>query len=443
MSDNEDQVPPVQVEDPPYLKQENESSADPTPEAVNPIDKSPDNIEALEEEIIKLAEADEEAKEPTSALDELTGNLGESPIEDLKEPGDLASPTDNMNPFEVEEVSQDDETAKTLKKYQSTLQELKEDIQRLNKQLDLKAKLAKPEPSDEELFRIRTVCKLTKAEAKALRTETENLAEANAQLSETIDNLKDSSASKPVSSDKIVSLTGKLRELEREYADLTKNNDVSLQDLEKVLNPDVPQKFVNEFYVNVQKRVDLLETENNSLSLLLKKHSVELVKLREKLENSTLRKKANDEIKGKLKNLEDTYENFIVTEGRLKNGIKESIEELSFYSDKQENQHDIESARNILKDMREQVHNLELEEERLEFVLQEKRNFFRAKQVYGLQRSKTSNKLRSDMELLGMVLVEKDQMVSRMKREIDELVIKTHKVQIDIKEIQDRKSVFN
>jgi cell division protein FtsB len=409
----------------------------------SPLEKSPENIEALEEEFIKLAEEDGQEK-LGSPLEEMTGNLVDSPIEDIKESGECLSPQDNLNPFEVDEAHEDDQSeAKLLKKYQATLQDLKEEITRLNKQIELKAKLARPEPSDEELFKIRTVCRLTKAEAKALRTETEQLAESNAQLSESIENLKDQSASKPATNERVLSLTQKLRGLEKELQDLSKTHEVSLQDLEKVMNPEVTQKFVNEFYVNVQKRVDMLETENNSLNLLLKKNSVELSKLKEKLENSTIRKKANDEIKNKLKSLEETYENYIVTEGRLKNGIKESLEELSFYSDKQENQHDTDSARNILKDMREQVRLLELEEERLEFVLQEKRNFFRAKQVYGLQRSKTSNKLRSDMELLGMVSVEKEQMLSRMKREIDEINIRTHKVQIDIKEIQDRKNAFN
>lgn len=425
-------------------------------------DLDPENIQELEAELIQLAEADPKSpeinegeeekdlsKEKESPLEEVTENLGESPIENVKDSVDGISPCENMNPFEVDEAIIDYETPKEspetniLKKYQSTLQDLKEEISRLNKQIDLKQKLIKPDPSEESLHKIRTVCKLTKIEAKELRTTAENLAEANAQLSENIESLKDQSASKPISSQKLETLQNKLKALEKEYNDLNKSHELTVKDLEKALNPDTPQKFLNEFYVNLQKKIDSLDSENSSLSTILKKSSVELSKLKEKLENSTLRKKANDEIKNKLKALEDTYENYLVTESRLRVGIKESLDEYSFYSDKQENQHDADSAKNILRDMREQVSKLEAEEENFEFVLQEKRNLFRAAQVYGLQRSKTSNKLRSDMELLGMVLVEKEQAVSRLRKEIDELNIKTHKVQIDIRELQEKKNIFN
>ena len=90
--------------------------------------------------------------------------------------------------------------------------------------------------------------------------------------------------------------------------------------------------------------------------------------------------------------------------------------------------------------MRDQVYKEEVELENLEFVLQEKKNMLRAAQVYGLQRSKTSNKLRTDMELLGLVLVEKEKEISRLKKEIDEFRIKTNQTQIDIKELLDKKN---
>lgn len=426
-------------------------------------DEKAENIEELEAELIELAEADsnspvnievEEEKDfineiQESPVEEVDQNLGESPIENLRDSVECGSPGDNMNPFEVDEAvieeSPSKEPAETniLKKYQTTLQDLKEEISRLNKQIDLKQKLAKPDPSEESLFKIRTVCKLTKTEAKQLRAAAENLAEENAQLSESIENFKDQSALKQVSSQKLETLEKKLKALEKEYNDLSKSNELSVKDLEKVLNPETPKKFLNEFYVNLQRKVDSLDTENSSITAILKKSTIELAKLKEKLENSTLRKKANDEIKNKLKTLEETYENYLVTEGRLKVGIKESLDEYSFYSDKPENQHDAESAKNILKEMRDHVLSLEAEEEDLEFVLQEKRNLLRAAQVYGLQRSKTSNKLRSDMELLGMVLVEKEQAISRLRKEIEEINIKTHKVQIDIREIQEKKNIFN
>lgn len=77
--------------------------------------------------------------------------------------------------------------------------------------------------------------------------------------------------------------------------------------------------------------------------------------------------------------------------------------------------------------------------EQLEFQLQEKRNLLRAARAYGLQRSKTSNKLRSDMELLGLVLVEKDQLISKLRKEIDEIKLKQMQVDLEIKNLNEKK----
>ena len=44
------------------------------------------------------------------------------------------------------------------------------------------------------------------------------------------------------------------------------------------------------------------------------------------------------------------------------------------------------------------------------------------------------------MELLGLVLVEKEQTVSRLRKEIDEFKIKANQISIDIKEINDKRN---
>jgi TolA-binding protein len=44
------------------------------------------------------------------------------------------------------------------------------------------------------------------------------------------------------------------------------------------------------------------------------------------------------------------------------------------------------------------------------------------------------------MELLGLVLVEKEQAISRLRKEIDEFRIKYNQVQIDIREVIEKKN---
>ncbi|OMJ85827.1 hypothetical protein SteCoe_12737 [Stentor coeruleus] len=437
------------------MSEEDPISQNPEDKVKSPVEEkhsgnesSPDDVKKLEEEIIKLAEEDNKNNEKVN--DEAEENP--APAEDEQEllADEEVKAEEEENSFDREkaeenaeiegEVEAEEDESRILKMYQNTLQELKENISKLNRQLEMKSKQTRPDPTEEELFKLQTLCRLTKIEAKNLRTVGEGLAESNQNLADNLENLKQESASKVVSSEKIESLKSKLSSLEKEYAELSKPNEINIQNLEKFLSPDTPLKFINEFYVNVQKRIDQLETENTSLTASNKKSSIELAKLKEKLENSTLRHKQNEEIKAKLKALEDTYQNYISTEARICDAMKEASEEYLFYSAKPENQHDADSAQNILKDMRNQVIKEENEIENLEFVLQEKRNLLRAAQVYGLQRSKTSTKLRTDMELLGLVLVEKEQAISRLRKEIDEFRIKYNQVQIDIKEVIEKKN---
>ena len=388
---------------------------------------SPDNIQELEEEIIKLAE--DSSKDQLDNIEKIES----SPI-----PNEKDLDTEDMgNPFTV---TSENEEAGIMKKYQNTLQELKEEISKLNRQIENKTKQKRSDPTEEELFKIQALVRLNKAEAKNLRAKAEEMADANSKLQDDIENLKDESALKNVSNDKVTSLKEKMNELQRQYLDLARPDEINLEDLEKVIDCDANPKVINEFYVNLSKKIDTLEFENSNISSLLKKDSVELAKLKEKLENSTNRHKQNEEMKHKLKALEETYQNYLKTEEKVKETIRVTLEEFSILSATPENQHDVDSARNILKEMRTQAVNEETDVENLEFALQEKKNLLRAAQVYGLQRSKTSNKLRSDMELLGLVLVEKQQAVSRLRKEIDEFRIKTSQVQIDIKEATDKKN---
>ena len=420
----------------------------PSSESKHSAEMSQEKIKEFEEELIRLGEeaASYEKIEDNHEEEKVAGGYPDD-AERIIELGDNHEELPLSNEEAEEEVGEAPEGNKDespddfniLKNYQNTLQELKEEISKLNKQIDYKERQAPPNPSEKDLFKIQCLCKYAKAEVKSLASKAEELSLLNQQKSENLEVLK-AESSKNVSSEKVNNLKEKLKQLEKEYDELTKTNEINIADFDKIISPDANQKLVNEFNVNLQKRIGYLDIENTKLTSAVKKSNNELLKLKEKVDNADHRHKLNEDLKNKLKNSEDTLKKYEITEEKLRENLKQAYEEYSIYSSRPENQHDADSARNILKDMRDQVYKEEVELENLEFVLQEKKNMLRAAQVYGLQRSKTSNKLRTDMELLGLVLVEKEKEISRLKKEIDEFRIKTNQTQIDIKELLDKKN---
>ena len=333
--------------------------------------------------------------------------------------------------------------AATIKQYQQTLQELKEEISRLNKKLDSKQKEPKVQHSEEELFKLQCMCKYAKEEVQSLTQKLENLQKLAEENTENIELLKNNSFDYQTSNEKVGELTSKIRELEEEYEELGRTtNEINIADLDKILAPEANQKLVNEFFVNVQKRLSALETENASLAATLKKNNLETSKLKEKCDNASSRYKSNDELKMRLKELEDTFVKYSVAEAKLAEDLKKAEEEFALHHHRPENKHDQASAQKLLDDLQQGVKDDKEEIEKLEFMLQEKKNLLRAARAYGLQRSKTSNKLRNDMEVLGLLLIEKDQNISKLRKEIDELKLKQLQVDLEIKELNDKKKAY-
>jgi ATPase involved in DNA repair len=285
------------------------------------------------------------------------------------------------------------------------------------------------------------MCKYSKQEIKELTQKLEEIQKTSEKTAENVEKLKNSSFDDNSSNEILENLTGKLAELEEEYAELTKSsNEINFPDLDKILAPDASLKLINEFYVNVQKRLGFLDLENGNLAATLKKYSSEALKLREKCEKAAHRYKSNDELKNKLRDLEESFAKYVLLEEKLALELKQAEEEYRLHSGSLENKLDLPAAQKMLEEIEILAKKDQEDVEKLEFQLQEKRNMLRAARAYGLQRSKTSNKLRSDMELLGLVLVEKDQNISKLKREINELKMKHAQAEAEIKEINDKKN---
>lgn len=395
----------------------------------------------LPEEVVEEGKAEEnvegseEAAEETENAPQYHENT-EAQEENFK---GFASPPES-SPEKVMSPEDPEAQASTIKQYQQTLQDLKEEISRLSKKLNQKSKEARSEPSEEELFKLKCMCKYAKQEVNELKTKLEDVQQTVSRTEENVDNLRNNSLDHESSIEKIEDLNKKLKDLEEEYQELAKSsNEINIADLDKILVPEANLKLVNEFFVNVQKRLGQLETENSTLSATLKKNTLETNKLKEKCDKASSRYRSNDELKNKLRELEENYMKYTMIEEKLNQDLKVAEEEFAIHHHRPENKHDTSSAQKMLDDLEAMSKKDKDDIEQLEFQLQEKRNLLRAARAYGLQRSKTSNKLRSDMELLGLVLVEKDQLISKLRKEIDEIKLKQMQVDLEIKNLNEKK----
>lgn len=389
--------------------------------------KSPAEV-FIESKTCPPTEDKTETLNPDEAEDNEENHLSDEKIEETPAP----------------EEDQEENQASTIKQYQQNLQELKEEIAKLNKKLDQKSREPKVQHSEEEIFKLQCMCKYAKEEVKSLTDKLESLQKLTESNQENLDLLKANSYDDDRSNEKIAELNLKIKELEAEYVEIGKSsNEINITDLDKILEPEPNKKLVNEFFVNVQKRLSALDQENAALSATLKKNNMETNKLKEKCDNASSRYKSNDELKNKLKDLEETFVKYSVAEARLSEDLKKAEEEFALHHHRPENKHDQESAQKMLNDLEKGVKDDKEEIEKLEFLLQEKQNMLRAARAYGLQRSKTSNKLRNDMEVLGLLLIEKDQNISKLRKEIDELKLKQLQVDLEIKELNDKKKAYS
>ena len=389
----------------------------------------------LNPEEIEVADPELAEEVQDERVEEIKGKEAEAEAEE-EEANEIEEYEIQEDPAEVDPELE----ARTLKSHQITLQELKEEIGRLNRQLDQRSKEPCKEATEEEVFKLKCLCKYSKQEVSDLNAKLEEIRVNTEKTMKNIETLGANSFSEEVSLETIEDLNRKIKALEEEYADLCKSsNEISITDLDKILVPEPNPKLVNEFFVNVQKRLGSLEAENLALSNTLKKSNQETLKLKEKCDKAAARYKSNDELKNKLKTLETYYTKYCKIEIGLQNDLQKAEEDFAIHHQSPENKFDAETAQKMLSEIEALVKTDTDEIQRLEFEKQEKEHMLKAARAYGIQRSKTSNKLRADMELLGLVLIEKEQGVLKIKKEIEELKWKQVQAEIEIKELNDKK----
>lgn len=408
------------------------------PEAlIDPVEV-PETDEVIENKSSEEFPQEEIVEDPASNPFEIDTKEISNESESISEKESDPPPTLENNGFD-EEIEQETEE-KSLKEYQNTLQELKEEIGRLNRQLDHRSKAFSADVTEEEVFKIKCLCKYSKQEVADLNVKLEEIQNEIEKAEAKNEALKANSFDDVTSGEMISKLEKKVKDLETEYEELCRpSSEINIADLDKILAPDANLKLVNEFFVNVQKRVGSLDVENTNLSATLKKYNQENMKLREKCDNAASRYKSNDKLKAKLKELENSFVMYTEIEKRLINDVNKAEEEFSIHHHSPENKFDLPTVQKMYSEIEDLVKKDKDEIEKLEFDLQEKKNMLRAARAYGIQRSKTSNKLRSDMELLGLVLIEKDQNISKLRKEIDEIKWKNTQVDLEIKDLNDKK----
>ena len=214
-------------------------------------------------------------------------------------------------------------------------------------------------------------------------------------------------------------IQAKITQLEEENKTLLKDYENSLI-FDKLVNSESDKKTLNETFVVLQKKLSNLESINSSMHKKLKKSEADTKSLKKKCESAMLRYKNNDELKEKIRNLEAVAEKYTSIEANLKKEIKEAEDKLEAEEQRIENKMDVKVAQKMVNDV---LYSLQEEKSKflgLEKNLQEKKKYLNEIKTYGTQSSRTTTKLRSELELIQSVLSEKQDYLQRLDQEIEE-----------------------
>lgn len=228
-------------------------------------------------------------------------------------------------------------------------------------------------------------------------------------------------------------IQAKITQLEEENKTLLKDYENSLI-FDKLVNSESDKKTLNETFVVLQKKLSNLESINSSMQKKLKKSEADTKNLKKKCESAMLRYKNNDELKEKIRNLEAVAEKYTTIEANLKKEIKEAEEKLEAEEQRIENKMDVKVAQKMVNDV---LYSLQEEKSKfsgLEKNLQEKKKYLNEIKTYGTQTSRTTTKLRSELELIQSVLSEKQDYLQRLDQEIEEFEVRYEELKKQVEE---------
>ena len=212
-------------------------------------------------------------------------------------------------------------------------------------------------------------------------------------------------------------IQAKITQLEEENKSLLKDYENSLI-LDKLINSESDKKTLNEIFVVLQKKLGNLETINASMQKKLKKSEADTKNLKKKCESALIRYKNNDELKEKIKNLEAVAEKYSIIEQNLHKEIKEAEERLETERSRVENTIDIKDAQRMVNEVLGSLHEEKAKFLYFEHNLEEKKKYLNEIKTYGTQTSRSTTKLRDELELIQSVLKEKQEYLVKLDEEI-------------------------
>lgn len=292
-----------------------------------------------------------------------------------------------------------------LEEYQSAIQEIKDEIAKTNHEIT-------SQENREEVEKLQILYRLCQKDEKEMEQELERLKAENFKITEELQRTQ--WKKKNTEND----LKKKAKELEEENKFLIGDQNFSI---EKLLTADSDQKVFNETFVALQKKLDCVEKVNAGIRNKIKKAENDTKGLKVKCENALARYKGNDEVKERIKSLENALEKFDFVEKSLQQEIKEAESRLEAEKSRYENQIDVKTAEKLLSEVLSVLAEEKAKITDLERDLHLKKQHLQEIRTYGTQSNKGTFKLREELNLVELVLQEKQHYLSSLSKEIAEV----------------------
>ena len=136
------------------------------------------------------------------------------------------------------------------------------------------------------------------------------------------------------------------------------------------------------------------------------------------------RYKSHDELKEKIKNLEAGIEKYNFIEASLKKEIEEADKLLMVEKARPEYQIDAKTAQKLVSEALDALNQEKNKYNQLENELKEKKMMLHDIRTYGIQPNKITVKLRNELNLVNIVLKEKQEHLEKLEQEIEEYELK-------------------
>ena len=297
--------------------------------------------------------------------------------------------------------------------YQATIQKIKDEIVQTTNEL-------KNQENNEEIEKMQITYDLCQQDIAELNEELERLKQENLVITAENEKLSQNLGYKEGDQE----IRKNIKEIEEENRLLLKTFDSSFSVERMLISGESDQKTLNETFVVLQKKLNKLDIINAELEKKIKKSEADTKNLKKKCENAMGRYKSHDELKEKIKNLEAGIEKYNFIEASLKKEIEEADKLLMVEKARPEYQIDAKTAQKLVSEALDALNQEKNKYNQLENELKEKKMMLHDIRTYGIQPNKITVKLRNELNLVNIVLKEKQEHLEKLEQEIEEYELK-------------------